>query len=64
MTLPTLPLDLDEGAPVNLLAEMNRRGLKPTCDKAGNWSQVPASEIDGNDKRVLRATLTTKEPAE
>lgn len=36
---------------VNLLAEMNARGLKPTCDEAGNWRYADAAEIDGPQAR-------------
>jgi hypothetical protein len=32
---------------------------KPTMDEHGNWTTRPAAEIDGDDKRVIRANLRT-----
>ena len=29
--------------------------MKPTIDEHGNWTTRPAAEIDGGDKRVVRA---------
>ena len=29
--------------------------MKPTIDEHGNWTTRPAAEIDGDDKRVVRA---------
>jgi hypothetical protein len=37
---------------VNLLAEMNARGLKPTCDEAGNWRYADAAAIDGRARTM------------
>ena len=31
--------------------------MKPTMDEHGNWTTAPATSIDGNDKRVIRASL-------
>jgi hypothetical protein len=45
------PVELALGA-VNL-AEV----MKPTMDEHGAWTTAPATSIDGNDKRVIRASL-------
>lgn len=31
--------------------------MKPTIDEHGNWTTAPATSIDGNDKRVIRASV-------
>ena len=36
-------------------ASVRTQLMKPTIDDAGNWTTRPAAEIDGNDKRVVRA---------
>ena len=45
--LPASNTDLNDAARTQL--------MKPTIDDAGNWTTRPAAEIDGNDKRVVRA---------
>jgi hypothetical protein len=45
--LPASNTDLNDAARTQI--------MKPTIDDAGNWTTRPAAEIDGNDKRVVRA---------
>lgn len=43
------------------LNEANAKGLKPTCDEAGNWRYVPAAEIDGPRVPAHRAEAARAE---
>ena len=45
--LPLSNADLHDAARTQL--------MKPTIDEHGNWTTRPAAEIDGDDKRVVRA---------
>lgn len=47
--LPGNNCDLHDAARVEV--------MKPTIDASGAWTTAPAASIDGNDKRVIRATL-------